>query len=203
MEQVEQKLSKKTSFIIAVVGQIALLVLLVLYKLATFSSGTEVLLKLQPIDPRDMLRGDYVTIRYSISRVHSYAAERIYVGDTVYVPLTKGYEDDGKFWSSYGGVTKVLPPKTNGQVYIQGIVKNISPSNEFGSGTSMLQKNQPPLPQDAELTIQYGIEDYFIPEGSGHQAELNNGTAYARVAVDADGKAIVKQLYLNDKPWPK
>lgn len=204
MEQAEQKLSKKTSFTIAVVGQIALLVLLVLYKLATYSSGTEVLLKLQPVDPRDMLRGDYVTIRYSISRIHNYDSERIYVGDTVYVPLTKGYEGDSKFWSSYGGVTKLLPPDTNGQVYIQGVVKNITPSNSFESGSNMLlQKNQPPLSQDAELTIQYGIEDYFIPEGSGRQAELNNGTAYARVAVGADGKAIIKQLYLNDKPWPR
>lgn len=199
----EQKLSKKTSFTIAVVGQIALLALLVLYKLATYSSGTEVLLKLQPVDPRDMLRGDYVTIRYSISRIRNYTSERIYVGDTVYVPLTKGYEGDNRFWSSYGGVTKLLPPETNGQVYMQGIVKDINPSGGFEPGGSMLQKNQPPLSQDAELTIQYGIEDYFIPEGSGRQGELNNGTAYARVAVDKDGKAIVKQLYLNDKPWPK
>lgn len=204
MEQAEQKLSKKTSFAIAVAGQIALLVLLVLYKLATFSSGAEVLLKLQPIDPRDMLRGDYVTVRYSISRIRNYTSERIYVGDTVYVPLTKGgYEGDGRFWSSYGGVTKMLPPQANGQIYMQGIVKDMNPMSGFEPGTSMLQKNQPPVSQDAELTIQYGIEDYYIPEGAGHQSELNNGTAYARVAVDADGKAIIKQLYLNDKPWPK
>lgn len=198
MEDTEQKLSKKASFIIAVGGQIALLVLLVLYKLATYSSGTEILLKLQPVDPRDLLRGDYVTVRYEISRVRSYSSERIQTGDTVYVPLVKGYDGGNKFWTSYGGVTKQLPTaERNGQVYIQGIVQS------GGATPGSIQKGQPTPPSESELVIRYGIEDYFIPEGTGRQAELNAGNAYARVAVDDAGKAIVKQLYLNDKPWPK
>lgn len=198
MEGVEQKLSKKASFIVAVSGQIALLVLLVLYKLATYSSGTEILLKLQPVDPRDLLRGDYVTVRYDISRVNSYSSERIQTGDTVYVPLVKGYEGGNKFWTSYGGVTKQLPTTdTRGQVYIQGIVQS------GGAAPGSVRKDEFMSPSDSQLVIRYGIEDYFIPEGTGRQAELNTGTAYARVAVDDSGKAIIKQLYLNDKPWPK
>lgn len=198
MEATEQKLSKKARFIIAVSGQVALLVLLVLYKLATYSSGTEVLLKLQPVDPRDLLRGDYVTIQYDITRVNSYASERIQTGDTVYVPLVKGYEGGNKFWTSYGGVTKQLPTtERNGQVYIQGIVQS------GGVVPGSVRRDEFMAPSDSQLVIRYGIEDYFIPEATGRQAELNTGTAYARVAVDDDGKAIIKQLYLNDKPWPK
>lgn len=193
MQDTEQKFSKKTSFIIAVAGQLALLVLLVLYKLATFSSGTEILLQLRPVDPRDMLRGDYVTVRYDISRIHAYGTEHIQNGDTVYVPL---YKESGKFWSSYGGVTKQLPLSTNGQLYIKGVVT----SGAFDPGTVSKPES---MYQDSELTIDYGIDSYYIPEGSGRQSELNAGNAYARVAVDADGKAIIKQLYVNDKPWPR
>ena len=36
---------------------------------AILVSGTEVLLKTAPVDPRDLLRGDYVALSYDISRV--------------------------------------------------------------------------------------------------------------------------------------
>src|SRR4029077_13511649 len=36
---------------------------------AILAYGTDVLLKTAPVDPRDLLRGDYVTLNYDISRV--------------------------------------------------------------------------------------------------------------------------------------
>ena len=43
----------------------------VAYQEFTLKTGQEVLLKVQPVDPRDLFRGDYVVLRYDITRVDS------------------------------------------------------------------------------------------------------------------------------------
>lgn len=50
------------------------------------------LLRTRPIDPRDLLRGDYITLGYDISRPLKDAQPRD--GHTVYVRL----KADGRFW---------------------------------------------------------------------------------------------------------
>ena len=42
----------------------------ILYKEYTLRTGTEVMLKTVPIDPRDLFRGDYVTLNYEISTLN-------------------------------------------------------------------------------------------------------------------------------------
>lgn len=39
----------------------------ILYKEYTLRTGTEVILKTEPVDPRDLFRGDYVVLNYEIS----------------------------------------------------------------------------------------------------------------------------------------
>ncbi len=189
----KSEFSRKTSITIAIIGQLALLALLVLYKLAIYNAGTEVLLRLRPVDPRDPLRGDYVTVSYDISRIEAYSSENIVDGSTVYVPLSR---IDGNFWGNYQEITKVKPTSDTGGVFLKGVV--------VSGGSSV------PEPYSGEkygylhqYEIRYGIEDYYIPEGTGRQQELNTGQAYARVAVDENGNAQIKQVYLNDEPWPK
>ncbi len=50
------------------------------------SSGEKVVLQTVPVDPRDLLRGDYVVLAYEIS---TYQAGRFGVGDVVYVELAE------------------------------------------------------------------------------------------------------------------
>ena len=52
----------------------ALVILLFLSsKLYTTATGTEILLKTAPVDPRDLFRGDYVTLSYEINTIGPYA----------------------------------------------------------------------------------------------------------------------------------
>jgi uncharacterized membrane-anchored protein len=43
------------------------------FKEFTLRTGEEVLLKTLPVDPRDLFRGDYVILRYDVSRVDTTA----------------------------------------------------------------------------------------------------------------------------------
>ena len=49
--------------------QIGFLGWIIAGRAAVLRNGTEVLLKVEPVDPRDLLRGDYVSLGYEISRI--------------------------------------------------------------------------------------------------------------------------------------
>lgn len=78
------------------------------------SSGTEVLLKTQPVDPRDLFRGDYVILTYEISRLD--VPPSVAEGDTVYVPLdlVEGY-----------GVSRAVQTTKPEGLFIKGEVESV------------------------------------------------------------------------------
>lgn len=53
----------------AVVFQLFILVAMILGRTVPFVGAQTVLLKVEPVDPRDLLRGDYVNLRYAINRI--------------------------------------------------------------------------------------------------------------------------------------
>lgn len=173
------KFTKEQKLISAIFLQIFIIIAIVIFKLSILSGGTEILLQIEPVDPRDYLRGDYITFQYSdISRVSIVkTAYSIRNGDDVFVELKK----KDNFWEVYF-VSKNKP--TGDKPFIKGKVIN-------GEGGLLYSTMQ----------ISYGVEQYFIPEGKG--AGVNFGTnAYAKVMVDDDGNAVLKQVYIDGKPWP-
>ena len=58
-------------FALALLLQVLIIGSLVLTHYTTTVTGRPVLLKLAPVDPRDPLRGDYLTFRYDISGLSS------------------------------------------------------------------------------------------------------------------------------------
>jgi hypothetical protein len=54
-------ITKQTKFIIAIVIQLVIIFTIIIFKIAVLRSGTEVLLRIKPVDPRDPLRGDHLT----------------------------------------------------------------------------------------------------------------------------------------------
>jgi len=77
--------------------------------LPTFGSPT-VLLRVVPVDPRDLMRGDYVILGYEISSMPTNTGP----GATVYTVLQP--EPDGRH---YRGVSVVTEPPTSGR-FIRG-----------------------------------------------------------------------------------
>jgi len=183
-------ISSKNKFIAAVTIQVILLFLIIIFKSLVLTGGTDVFLRILPVDPRDPLRGDYVTFRYDISTISNYSSEKISNGDTVYVTLVKR----GKFWDDQNIST--TKPKEGvfiiGKVASGGIdINNMNP-DYTNKQRSYNQK----------LTIVYGIEDYFIPEGKGRNFNFRDKEAGALVTVGSSGSAVLKKIYIDDKPWP-
>ena len=135
----------------------------------TLQTGREVLLRTVPVDPRDLLRGDYVILNYEISQ---YPMDSNYnYNDDVYVLLGI----DNKNIASIRSVVKSKPEKS---LYLKGKIVNCPTSFSLFRGGKC---------------IGYGIESYFVKEGTGRELEKNlrNGTL-VKVAIDKNGSAKVK-----------
>ncbi len=184
-------LTKQTKFILAIALQVVIVFAIIIFKVSILSGGTDILLRIEPVDPRDMLRGDYATFQYSnISNLDSYISggQQIRNGDTVYVVLRQS----GKYWMAQN-VQKTKP--ISGEIALKGKVasggietqSDILSNQRFGG---------------SRIHIVYGIEEYFIPEGKGQGFSFFNKEAAARVVVDESGNAVLKQIFVDDKPWP-
>ncbi len=80
----------KLALLIIVAAQVLLLVGLIADREYTLRSGVDVVLKTLPIDPRSLLQGDYVILRYEIAQVpEDWKASP---GQEVYVYLEEGPE---------------------------------------------------------------------------------------------------------------
>lgn len=132
---------------------------------AILAKGTLVKLELRPFDPRSLLQGDYVRLSYSFSRL----SNELPSNEKIRVVLRKT-EDDVYDFSGYyelGGTWNRTYQAEAGDVIINGRV--------YGYGN-----------------VEYGIENYFIPEGTGREVEEK--AKYALVRVAANGDAIVEGL---------
>ena len=63
-------MNAKKFFYLVVVFWLLIFSAFIAYKEYTLQTGKEVLLKTVPVDPRDLFRGDYVTLRYEIGTLN-------------------------------------------------------------------------------------------------------------------------------------
>jgi uncharacterized membrane-anchored protein len=145
------------------------------------STGHEVVLEVIPVDPRSLFQGDYVALGYDISRVPVTEAG-LKSGSTLYVTLQK----TGDRWKPLSVSTKKpenLPPD---QVLIKGSVAYASAPTSAAPG---------------QATVRYGIEDFFVPEGTGQELEKLVGQKKldALIAIDDAGNAGIKGLMVEGK----
>lgn len=106
-------------FIFLVLLQVALLVGIIAYRQYWVATGERVLLRTAPVDPRDVFRGDYVSLRYDISTLDLDglgAKGSFQSNEKVYVLLEKNRE--GVF-----GAVSVSREPPSGKSFIQGRVQ--------------------------------------------------------------------------------
>lgn len=132
---------------------------------ALLAEGESIRLELQPVDPRSLLQGDYVILRYSISSLELKPEPNM--NEKVSVGLVQNedgvYEYSGSFMK--GRAEEASLAKAD--VWITGRYK--------GNGQ-----------------IEYGIENYFVSEGTGR--ELEEKAKFANVKVSKSGDAILLSL---------
>jgi uncharacterized membrane-anchored protein/uncharacterized membrane protein len=131
------------------------------------AKGELIKLELQPLDPRSLIQGDYVILNYTISTI-----------------------DLGVVLEAREKVEIILTPNDEGVYVYKGVFRH-----EY-------KYNKPYERSDKDVLINarsngsdrfiYGIESFFVPEGTGREVEGEAKFAYVKVA--SNGDAILVRL---------
>ncbi len=168
-----------------VVGvQSAALAWMVSDRLSLIKNGKEVVLAIAPVDPRSLFRGDYVILNPEIARIKTdQLAKGIKTNDEMFVVLQKAPNGT---WS-YISVSKIQP---------RGLKKNRIALRARVRSVWYDRKSE-----QTSLRLRYGIEKYFVPEGTGKALEkkVRERQIRAIVAVSSTGTAAIKGLEISGK----
>ena len=177
------------SALVLALVQIGFLSWIIAGRAAILRNGKEVLLKVEPIDPRDLLRGDYIILGYEISRIPvkligNIPADKLSSDDTsLVVRLRKGAEG---YWQPTAAWFGAAPaPVAADEADIVGHV---------GPGWDLREEG-------ASIAPDYGIERFYLPEGEGMaiQDDMRVRPFAVRVAIAANGAPQIKALMDGDK----
>jgi uncharacterized membrane-anchored protein len=159
----------------AIVLQLAVLLGMIALHSMPLLFGDTVLLRVVPVDPRDLFRGEYVILSYEFSRTPTSEIEgfrdissREWKGRRVYVSLVP--EADGKHWRA--SKVSINPP--DGGTYIRGQIVGYN-------------------------NLQFGIEAYYLQEGRGREYEraIRQQRLSAKVAVTSSGRVALRDLEIE------
>ncbi|MBN9220362.1 MAG: GDYXXLXY domain-containing protein [Mesorhizobium sp.] len=177
------------SALVLAIVQIGFLSWIIAGRAAILRSGKEVLLKIEPVDPRDLLRGDYIVLGYDISRIPvnmiaNLPADKQSSDDTsIVVRLKKGA--DG-YWT----------PTTAwfGKAPVQAATDEADIAGHVSAGWGLRGEGDTIAPD-------YGIERFYLPEGQGMaiQNDMRVRPFGIKLALAADGTAQIKALMDGDK----
>lgn len=150
--------------------QLAVLIVSISVSWSTWSYGRTILVRVVPVDPRDLLRGDYVILSYEFSRLEDWKI--------------RGNKD-----SSLAPWYVILEPENDGSHWKKSYAKRDKPLSGMFLRGELNQQNR----------LEFGIESYFVQEGEGRKYEdaARQQKLSAEIVVDRFGSAIVKRLVIE------
>lgn len=145
-----------------------------LWQYSTVLTGEEVRIEVvEPVDPRDVFRGQYAVLEYSITTLNrSMVGSEMKEGDTVYVTLEK----DGEYWVAADASKR----KPDGDTCIRGEVESVS---------------------DDTVRVSYGIENFFAnPEKARRiEEERWKNDVAGIVAVDGGCDSVLRGVQIGNE----
>jgi uncharacterized membrane-anchored protein len=140
--------------------------------------GKIILLETRPVDPRDLLRGDYVILNYKISDVPGNVfspplAKEVPAGTAVYV----GLRSHGQFFEVSRARLEYFEADAD-EVVLRG--------------RSVWQWGSP-----NNVHVDYGLGRYYVGEGKGNP----RGKLTVQVAVPDSGQGRIKDVLIDGKPY--
>lgn len=191
MNSIFDKLSVKSWIAIAIVALVQTIALasMVYGRVALLRDGREIVAEVIPVDPRDLFRGDYVILGYAFGRNQVPVPEGTNQGDKVYVTVKETAPEQ---WEVVSTSADYAHPADPSNVVLKGIVDYVYQA----------QGEQP------KASIRYGIESYFVPEGTGKELEekVRDKKISAVLAVGSSGDVAIKALVVDgqrvhQEPW--
>jgi len=173
------------ALVVVALVQSAILGWMVWERVDLLRTGRPIVLDVSPVDPRDLFRGDYVVLAYPVARLRTDQVEgdkEFSHNDRIYVGLR---ETDAGAWEAFS-MHHVRPPLTGQVVFLRGSVTGVSEDTECADACRV-------------ISVHYGIESYFVPEGEGRALEKQRNDKRLRVAarVAEDGEAAIAGLMVD------
>lgn len=171
-----QKKPPLKALIITIIWIIAFFGVVIWIQEYTLYTGEEIYLETAPVDPRDLLRWDYVTLRYAFENdeiVENYILQNnIQDGDELYISFIK---DTNKLWT----VSWVWETKPDSWIFIKVKMQEQSWWRE---------------------SLETWIWKYFVPQWTGREIERIRWDMTVLVKVDTYGTAKIVDIYYQ---WEK
>jgi uncharacterized membrane-anchored protein len=172
------KARERKILLVTATAQILILLGMIAVRAAPLMTGQTVLVRVEPVDPRDLFRGDYVILSYDFSRVPREGIEGLpesersgwykKEGRTVYVPLVP--DSVPGHWRA----AKVSVVKPERAPFLKGQI------GRYGA-------------------LEFGIEAYYVQEGTGlvYEQAIRNRKLSAELAVTSGGQAALRALRIE------
>jgi uncharacterized membrane-anchored protein len=174
--------------IVAAALQTAVLGYMVESRASILRSGTDIKLKTLPVDPRDLLRGDYVILSYPISTIPKDIVTGEIPKDSQQVRMSVRLKPgaDGLWTASEASFGALAP--ADGSVVLRTL-----PFEYYSSVDNVLPEN---------IFVSYGIERYYVPEGEGKVLEdaRNQEELEVEARVSKEGTPQIARLILKGEP---
>ncbi|NBN78619.1 hypothetical protein GWI72_10105 [Microvirga tunisiensis] len=159
--------------------QLCLIALPLLERASVHWTGEEVVLAVRPVDPRDLLRGDYVIINLAIARLPASLPgldRPIEAGEIVHVELA----------ADAAGVFQPVAVHTRAAEAKGPVI----------AGKASYDRT----PQE-DLSVDYGLDAFFVPEGEGRAIETTPPERMQLViALTAGGRSAPLRLLVDGRP---
>lgn len=143
------------------------------YEELRLTTGKSILVRTAPVDPRDLLRGQYMRLSYEFSRGRG--GLNAQTGQAVWVVLQPA-TDGSEFYvptSYHDAPPRLRPAAARRSAVIRGRV--------------------------TRRGLDFGIEKLFVQEGT-ETPPMRDVTV--RLRVGTDQRPRIEQVYVKGKPWP-
>jgi len=129
-------------------------------------------------DPRDLLRGVYVDLRFEIQEIPAdmMAGSQPDHGDPIWVTLAP----KGAVYAAVAASRTRTTPGPDQRVIVGHVAS-------FGARSSR------------RLSVEYGIERFYVPEYAG---TVPRGQLEAEIALTDSGRPFLTRLFVDDRPYP-
>lgn len=172
------KARERKILLLMVVAQLTILLGMIALRAVPLVTGQTVLVRVQPVDPRDYFRGDYVILSYPFSRAPTEGIE--------------GLSDRER------GSWKKLKGRP---VYVT-LVPDSVPGHHRAEKMTLLKPERGLFlkgQMERYGSIKFGIESYFVEEGSGrvYEQAIRERKLSAELAVTSSGQAALRGLRIE------
>jgi uncharacterized membrane-anchored protein len=146
----------------------------------------QIMVKTAPVDPRDLLSGQYISLSYNFSRFSRWDTA---TKQTIPLEWAEDVSEESQYKKR--NVWVVLTEEDG--FYEPKFAMHEEPTSLDGGDVAIKGRT------NGWRGIEYGIEKYFVAEGT---KEPKREDTTVKLNIYKDGSVTIAQVFVKGKPWP-